>query len=187
MTTPQSRERLDTYEKRSIVKFREKGLTYSAIADLLDRSEGTVSSYYARQMAVVDLPEQLVTKKTKITAAMGVAIKRVVADNPKLGLKGMAAKLKEIIPNEAWYPSYKTLGRYLKNNGKVKVKYQLKPPLSEGNKIKRLEFANTWLRNGVDHTGNVLWTDETMVRSHHFTRRVSGYVDANTAPENYPV
>jgi DDE superfamily endonuclease len=185
---PQTRgPRLNEHEKNSIMKFREKGLTISAIAGLLDKPEGTISSSYARQMAVIDLPPRLIVKRTKISGAMGLTIKKIVADNPKRGLKGMVGLLKEELPNLPWYPSYKTIGRFLAENGNLRVNYQLKPPINATNKLKRFQFANTWLVDGLDVTGNVLWTDETMVRSHPFTRRISGYVHQTTAILDRPV
>jgi hypothetical protein len=57
--------------------------------------------------------------------------------------------------------------------GMLTKKSQLKPPLSENNKLKRLEYANQWMKNGLCILDNVIWTDETRVASHPNNRRIS--------------
>lgn len=79
-------------------------------------------------------------------------------------------------------PSYKSIGRYLKLNGYSNKKSQLKPPLSEANKIKRLSFANRWMDAGVCTLDNVIWTDETRVASHPNNRRLSVWTNQAEAP-----
>lgn len=74
------------------------------------------------------------------------------------------------------------MGRYLKLNGLVTDKCQLKPPLTEANRLKRLAFANKWMENGICTLDNVVWTDETRVASHPNNRRVSVWTDQAEAP-----
>ena len=66
---------------------------------------------------------------------MGVVLKKVVQEHPKFGLKKFVQKLKEELPDEIYYPSYKTVGRFLKKNNFIKVKHQLKPFISSTNFI----------------------------------------------------
>ena len=79
-------------------------------------------------------------------------------------------------------PSYKSIGRYLKANGYSSIKSQLKPPLTEPNKVKRLAFANKWMENGVCTLENVIWTDETRVASNPNNRRISVWTNAVEPP-----
>ena len=87
-----------------------------------------------------------------------------------------------MIFNNFSVPSHYSIRRYLKTSGYNSKKCQLKPPLSEANKVKRLEFANRWMSNGVCTLGNVIWTDETRVASHPNNRRVSVWTNTAEAP-----
>lgn len=75
--------------------------------------------------------------------------------------------------------SHKSIGGYLKNDG---YNSQLKPPLSEANRIKTLAFANRWISNGFRAFDNVIWTDETRVTSNPNNRRTSVMTTAVDAP-----
>lgn len=59
---------------------------------------------------------------------------------------------------------------------------ELKPPLSDENISKRLEFAHKWLENGSCTLENVIWTDETRVASHPNNRRVSVWTNQSDVP-----
>lgn len=79
-------------------------------------------------------------------------------------------------------PSHKSIGRYLKKSGYASKKCQLKPPLTEANKAKRLEFAHKWMENGVCTLDNVIWTDETRVASNPNNRRISVWTNQAEVP-----
>jgi len=79
-------------------------------------------------------------------------------------------------------PSYKSIGRFLKLNEFYDRKSELKPPLTNANKLKRLAFANKWMENGICTLGNVIWTDETRVASHPNNRRISVWTNKKEAP-----
>ena len=76
---------------------------------------------------------------------MGQAIKNVVRDNPKLGLRKLVHKVEEALPNSSWHPKRERLRSFLAEGGFKKRKKPLKPPLSAVNKAKRLAFAEKWL------------------------------------------
>jgi len=125
------------------------------------------------------LPAKLKVSKSKITAAIGLAIKNAVRDSPKAGLARIKGLIIKSLPNEPWYPSKTTIGKYLKECGKVKKKDRLKPFINNKNMLKRLQFAQEWVGERSDKLGVVVWSDESMVRSHPFTRRHSSWVDKN--------
>ena len=68
------------------------------------------------------LPAKLKVSKSKITAAIGLAIKNAVRDSPKAGLVRIKGLVMKSLPNEPWYPSKTNMGKYLKECGKVKKK-----------------------------------------------------------------
>jgi hypothetical protein len=59
------------------------------------------------------------------------------------------------------------------------MRHRLKPFINEKNRLKRLQFAQEWVSERSDKLGVVIWSDESMVRSHPFTRRHSSWVDKN--------
>jgi hypothetical protein len=87
----------------------------SMIAKVLGVELTTATSFYTRFMKNFGLPAKLKVSKSKITAAIGLAIKNSVRDSPK----GLVMKS---LPNEPWYPSKTTTGKYLKECGKVTKK-----------------------------------------------------------------
>jgi hypothetical protein len=61
-------------------------------------------------------------------------IKKIVREHPKLGQRSFVGMLKQELPNESWYPSHDTIGRFLKKNQIAKSKPKLKPFINETNR-----------------------------------------------------
>jgi transposase len=171
--------KLTEYQKVRITDCYERSIPVVQIATVLGVKESTIMSFRSRFMKDFGLPPKVMRKRTKIGGAMGLAIKKVIRDNPKYGLRKVAGLVQFELPNQPWYPSYLTIGRFLKENNKVKKKHRLKPFINEKNRLKRLEFARKYVGDTRDKLGVVIWSDETMVRSHPFTRRHSSWVDKN--------
>lgn len=180
-----SKNCLTEREKALIIDSYDRGVSPSVISTVLNRKSSTITSFYSRFMMDYGLPPKLKTNKCKISAAMGVVIKKIAMETKNRGLRRFVPILKYEMPNESWYFSKNTIGRYLKQAKIVSKKHRLKPFISEQNRLKRIKFATEWLKttpNGVgDKLGVVIWSDETTMRSAPFTRRDSSYV-----PENAP-
>ena len=58
------------------------------------------------------------------------------------------ATLKQALSNCSVGPIRESVRRFLQENDSKNVFLDLKPPLTEGNKLKRLSFAKKWLING---------------------------------------
>jgi hypothetical protein len=69
--------------------------------------------------------------------------------------------------------------RYLKACGWKNVKSIWQPPTSALIRQKRLAFVDKWLVNGRDTLGNVIWSDESTVKSHLNTRKENHWIPAN--------
>ena len=119
--------RLTEFEKARIIAGYEAETPVSMIAKVLGVKLTTATSFYSRFMKNFGLPAKLKVSKSKITAAIGLAIKNAVRDSPKAGLARIKGLIIKSLPNEPWYPSKTTRGKYLKENNKVKKKHRLKP------------------------------------------------------------
>lgn len=181
------RTRLSESEKAIIRTNYANGNAPSAIAALLGRSPSTVRAYHSRYISMHGLPEPIIVKNYKIGATMGRAIKQIAAEMPKLGSRSYSQKLAEMLPNEPWYPSKDTIIRFLKRNGMARRVLMRKAPLNDERRANRVVFAQNWLENDHDTLGNVIWSDETTVRSHPLTRRVSIWASASTPQMELPV
>lgn len=171
--------RLTEADQIRIIACYEKGIGPRAIGEVLGRNERTISSFYSKFKLNFNLPSKTIVKNRKTDGRVGLAIKKMVLEHPRFGVRRFAQMLKKIFPDNSNLPSGNTIAKYLKENGLVKKKSWLKPFINETNRQKRLNFAEKWLGDGTDKLGTVIWSDETMVRSHPFTRNIASYQPKN--------
>jgi hypothetical protein len=76
-------------------------------------------------------------------------------------------------------PSDKAFLRYLKNSGWKNVNSVWQPPTGPQIRAQRLAFVERWLVNGESTIGDVIWSDETTVKSHPNTRREKHWIPPN--------
>jgi transposase len=168
---------LTEFEKIRIVDCYDKEYAPSLIAEVLGRPLSTITAFYSKYVFNSTLPAKEKVYKGQITNIMGRSIKRIVEEHPKISLRGIEHELRTNAGFVMWVPTYKTIGTYLKRCGYIKKVSWLKPFISEANRVKRLTFARRWItktNEGYgDSLGCVLWTDETTIRSHPFTRKFS--------------
>jgi transposase len=171
-------KKLTEEEKTIIVNSYDKGVTPSAISRVIGKTTSAIKSFFSRFKLNRNLPPKVKLNKGKIQGRMALALKKVVQDNPKLGIRKFTQKLKEAMPGELWYPKTTCIAKFLKLSNFKKIKPVIKPPLTATNKRKRLTYCNLWLRDGECTQGNMIFSDETQVVSNSATRRV--YVWSNT-------
>jgi len=87
-------------EKAIIVKSYSDGISPSVISSLIGKSVGSIKMFYSRWKLNSTLPPKISFNRTKITDRMGLLIKKQVAETPKLGLKKLAAKIKEKVSED---------------------------------------------------------------------------------------
>ena len=68
----------------------------------------------------------------------------------------LVQKVKELMPDQTWYPKKTCLAKVLSVNNYVKRRPCLKPVMTAPNKAKRLAFAKKWLVNGECKLENVI-------------------------------
>ena len=135
-------KKLTDYQKARILAGYEKGTSIEQSGEVLGVNKTTITSYRSRFMKDFGLPPKEKQSKSKITARMGVLIKKIARETTNVGAHRIAQKLKQEIPDQPWYPSFKTIIRYLKKSGYCAKKHRLKPFINERNRLKRLKFAH---------------------------------------------
>lgn len=163
-------------QKLYIANGYDNKISPKVIATILGLKDSTLRSYWCRFKQIRDLPPKITTPKSKITAALGIKIKNHISETPKTTQKKILKAANETISPSKQF-SRTTLRRFLEKNQIVKKKSSRKPIITEPTKKKRMEFVKKWLRNGKSELGNILWSDETTVKSHPNTRRECAYVN----------
>ena len=174
-------KKLTPTEKQQIASSYDKGLPPRVIADVLGKSVEQIKTFFSRFRRIRDLPPKTEVSKGKIQERMALVLKKVVGDNPKLGIRKIPQKLEEAMPNRSWYPKKTCVWKFLNVSGFKKMTSALKPQLTEATRRKRLDFAKKWMSNGKCTLENVIWTDETRVASHPNHRRVSVWTNTGEA------
>jgi transposase len=174
---------LTEFEKVRIIGCYEKGISPTVVAEVLGRPLGTVTGFYAKFLYNFSLPPKVKTNRSIVRGRMGLKIKQIINEQPTIGLRGIVLRLCSELPAASGHPARQTVARYLKRQGYVKTNKWIKPLINETNRKKRLDFAKRWLdiEGGVvsDTLGVVIWTDETTVRSHPFTRKIKEWRHQN--------
>jgi transposase len=165
-------------QKRYIANGYNNKISPNIIAIVLGLKSSSVSSYWCRLKKVEGLPPKIKIRKSKITGSMGIKIKDYISETPKTTNKKILKAANDTI-SPSKRISRTTLRRFLERNKIVKKKSILKPILSEATKKKRMDFVKKWLKKGKSELGNVIWSDETTVKSHPNTRRESAYVNSS--------
>lgn len=129
--------RITEAEKIRIIACYEKGIGPRTIAEVLGRNERTISSFYSKFKLNFNLPPKTIVKNRKTDGRVGLAIKKMVLEHPRFGLRRFTQMLENAIPDNPNLPSRTTIGKYLKENGLVKKKLWLKPFINETNRQKR--------------------------------------------------
>jgi hypothetical protein len=97
--------------------------------------------------------------KGKINGRWPLQIKKYLTQEP-------TATLERIIAAVGLPVSVATLHRYLKRMDWPRKAAKRQILLSEANRQKRLEFCQDMLLKGPEYYNRIIWTDETMVKSH---------------------
>jgi hypothetical protein len=165
-------------QKLYIANGYNKNYNAKMIGDILGLLPATVRKFKSRQREIATLPPKETMAKSKISSAMALKMKKHILETPKTSNKKiLKAVNSSVSPSKR--VSRSTLQRALAKNDIVKKKSNLKPILSEVTREKRMNFVKRWLVNGLCQLENVIWSDETTVKSHPNTRRESAYVNVN--------
>ena len=137
----------------------EAGIKPMQISKQLGLNYETVKKNIAKRKILTQLPPKIKLYRGKIQGRMPLHIKKYLMQEPTATLESIIAALNLTV-------STSTLHRYL-----VRMDWPRKPAkrqilLSEVNKIKRLQFCQDMKQKGRNYYNRIIWTDETMVKSH---------------------
>jgi transposase len=179
---PKKQKPFTQEEKDLIIESYAIGIKATALSRQMKLTITSISTFHSRWKLNSTLPAKEKQSKSLIKGRMPAVIKKVIRDNPKLGVRKLVLKVKEAMPDSAWHTSRSCLHRYLVSEGYSKVKAKLKSSLTAETKAKRLAFARKWMEGDHCTLENVIWTDETRVASNPNQRRVSSWSNTGQAP-----
>ena len=122
------------------------------------------------------LPPKTKVSKKITTGRVGLLIKSILSEDSKLSAEGVRKRLKQ----QEIDISASTIRKYLKDNKWVNRLSVWTAPISEPTRLKRLAFVKKWLKRGKCLLDNVIWSDETTVKTNPNTRRQSHWTPSST-------
>ena len=135
------------------------GVKPTAISRQLGLNYETVKKHVYRKKLVAGLPPKEVRKRGYFTGRKPEIVRRYLEDYP-------TARLDEIHAACELTCHITTLMRYLNSHGLQRTKAKRNILLREVNKAKRIAFCREMLTRSDDELKRILWSDETMVKSH---------------------
>jgi predicted transcriptional regulator len=167
---------LNNYQKECIKRGFEKGYTSDVIGNILGINPATVRKFLSNDKKNSGLPPKIKVSKRITSGRVGLEIKKILMDDSKLSAEGVKKRMKE----HEIDISATTIRKYLKDNHWVNRQSVWTAPISDLTRTKRLAFAKKWLRRGKCLLENVIWSDETTVKTNPNTRRESHWTPSST-------
>ena len=121
-----------------------------------------------------------------IQGSLALKIKRMVQDKPSISYRDIENELKKNGCDNDHVPRWTTIRSFLLTSGYKMVKLIKKPMLSEVNRNKRINFAKNFLENPPEFWNQVIWSDETTVRSNPNSKEIFIKVHNSVKRKNLP-
>ena len=153
-------------EIEQITTLRDAGNPWSAVAQVIGKSDKALRKWWSRYGVVRGLPPKIIHYPKKTDGRIGLRIKAITKDNPKLAIRDYPRALRESGVPDANIPSKSTIGQFLLTNQLRTIKLLKRPLVSERNRERRVEFAHAGLDNLDQLMHETIWSDETTVRRH---------------------
>lgn len=96
-------KKLTDDEKAKIIEAYRKGVKPATIALVLNKSPGQIHNFHSRWKLNSTLPPKDIIKSTICTGRIGLKIKDLALNNPKLSSRKLARMLKDALPNQSKY------------------------------------------------------------------------------------
>lgn len=171
-------------QKKQIVVLRKGGAKWDTIGELLGNPGDAVRRWWGRNKLIIDLPPVPKVSKSTIKPAVGLEIKRIIRENPNIGVRKIPGMLEEagLTGSESTTtPSYVTIWKYIRRNELTKRTLRPGLLLTAKNIICRFQFAEEYLRKDLGFWDQVVWSDETMVRTMPAGKKRKGWF-SNSIP-----
>lgn len=167
---------LDNYQKDCIRRGVEKEYNATIIGDILGVIPATIRMFLSNDRKNAGMPPKTKVSKKITTGRVGGLIKSILTDDSKLSIRSIKKRLNDQNINI----SETTIRNYLKENKWVNRMSVWTAPISDATRNKRLAFVKKWLKRGKCLLDNVIWSDETTVKTNPNTRRQSHWTPSST-------
>jgi len=174
-------------EKEKLYAMKDAGATWKVIGIALNKNPVSIRSWYQRNKINRHLPPKVKVCKKKTDGRVGLLIKKIVQETPKLPLRDFPSALSSQLNDKTPCPSVSTIHKFLTINGLKIVKLLKKPLISLRNIEKRMEFAKDGLRNLDILKHQTIWSDETTVRKCPKDKQILYRCHSSEKKENLPV
>jgi transposase len=181
-------------ESHIIFTLREAEVSWKAIGQAIGKQPAAVKKYWQRNAALRGLPEKPKLSNSKTDGRVGLIIKKIVSENPKMSIADITYELNQRYEalglDTSELPKRSTIHEFLRKNQIVVVRLLKKPLLRLANQEKRLNFARQALATPnllAKLVHQTIWSDETTVRSHPSNKEVLFRCHSSVKKEDLPV
>ena len=173
--------------KYIIQVLKEAEVPWKVIAKALRKDEVSLRQWWSRNALLLDLPPKVIIKKRKTDGRMGLAIKRLATQVPKIPLRDYEARLIQEGFAQNMIPSKSLIDTFLQSNSLIVLNQRKKPFISDKNIAKRLEFAQKFKVNVHPLVYETIWSDETTVRKAPKDKQIQVRCHSSTKMEDRPI
>lgn len=152
-------------EKQTVMLLRDKGVSWKSISTAVGRPVGALRTWFYRNRVNFGLPRKVKAMKKLTDGRVGLLIKRLVDETPKIPIRELQFSLQSSLGPTTPCPSTTTIHKFLMLNDLKIVKLLKKRLISMRNIEKRIRFATENLENIDRLVNETIWSDETIVRS----------------------
>lgn len=145
MTKRIQKPKLTNSELTVIDNMRKKGMVWTTIAEIIERSESTCRQAHKKFINEFNLPPKLKKRRTKLSTFIGRQIIEAVRSNPRVSVPAIRTVLLTNPENNQFIPSKSTIRRYMIQKGFVSRRLRKGPLISSKNRIIRMQYAKSLL------------------------------------------
>jgi hypothetical protein len=159
------------WQKGVVTRLKENTqVNWNDIAHAVEENPESLRKFWQRERLIQDLPPKVVLpKKGKITATIGVKLKKKQKEEPKISFRKLAGWIHE---TEGVKIHHSSIADYFNRNRWMTILMPYKIPLRPMNRAKRLGFAQKYIEDW-DSIYRVLWSDETSVTAYPTKREIT--------------
>jgi transposase len=166
-------------QKIIIRALADANISITDIANQIGIHRNTVGSFVAKYNLLKNLPPKIKKYKGKIQGRKQLQILKYIKEHPMDTRRDIIDALDlGIVPQ--------TLSNYFKHQSIVRKKARRSPMISANNRAKRIAFAKEMLTWTNEMLRNILWSDETTVKSYP-NGEIIMYRDNEMAEKRYDI
>lgn len=178
---------LTEYQKEMIIRMYEEDIPISKMAKILSISKSCIKSFWHRYQHGRCIVSKTNSSSSFIKEQVGNAIEVTIKSMPTLPYRIIPGEISKILGPDVPVPSSSSCFRYLKEHGFSNVTLRKKPLVSDTNAMKRMEFAAKYSQFDIAFFNNVIWSDETTIRSMPKNKNIKAWIHESTPKSEAPI